>query len=135
VGELESLRVKCEAARAELEGTLKSKSTASAEAKVTEAARQLSGLLALAQKVDAVVGDLPALVLRLKTLEHVHSAAASFTVRLGQTEQDVRALSGQLASNRDVLVELKSSLRDSVTAMQQNVTAVNAKIAGLQSQT
>jgi cell division septum initiation protein DivIVA len=135
VGELESLRVKCEAVRAELEGTLKSKSTASAEAKVTEAARQLSGLLALAQKVDAVVGDLPALVLRLKTLEHVHSAAASFTVRLGQTEQDVRALSGQLASNRDVLVELKSSLRDSVTAMQQNVTAVNAKIASLQSQT
>lgn len=131
-GELETLRVKCEQVRAELDSTLKSKSTLAAEAKVAEAARQLSGLLAVADRVDAVVGDLPALVLRLKTLEQVHAAAAGFTGRLGQMEQDVRALSGQLSSNRDVLAELRTSLRDSIAAMQQNVTAVDAKIASLE---
>lgn len=133
-GELETLRAKCEQVRAELDSTLKSKSTLAAEAKVAEAARQLSGLLAVADRVDSVVGDLPALVLRLKTLEQVHAAAAGFTGRLGQMEQDVRALSGQLSSNKEVLAELRAGLRDSVAAMQQNVTAVDAKIASLEQQ-
>ena len=71
LGELETLRAKCEAVRNELDTTLKSKSALSAEAKVAEATRQLAGLLAVVDKVDAVAADLPVLVLRLKTLEQV----------------------------------------------------------------
>ena len=129
VSELEELRKKCESVRHELETTIKSRSTMAAESKVLDATKQLSGLLALVDRVDGVVNDLPALVLRLKTLEQVHQAAATFTARLGQMEGDVRGLTGELSSNKEVLAALKQNVLENVATMQQNIAAVNAKLA------
>jgi hypothetical protein len=129
--ELETLRAKCEAVRAEVESSLKSKSVVSAEAKVQEAARQLAGLIGAAEKVDAVAADLPALVLRLKTLEHVHGAASGVVARLSQMEGDVRTITGEVAANRAVLAELKRSVAENVATMQRNVASVSNRISQL----
>lgn len=127
--ELEALRAKCEAVRSEIESTIKSKSTLAAESKIAEATKQLSSLLGLVDRVDGVVQDLPALVLRLKTLEQVHLSAATFSARLGQMEGEVRGLTGELSSNKEVLAALKQSVLENVATMQQNIAAVNNKLA------
>jgi len=129
ITELEALRVKCEAVRSEIETTIKSKSTLAAESKIAEATKQLSSLLSLVDRVDGVVQDLPALVLRLKTLEQVHLSASTFSARLGQMEGEVRGLTGELTSNKEVLAALKQSVLENVATMQQNIAAVNSKLA------
>lgn len=128
VSELENIRAKCESVRNELDATLKSKSTLATESKIIDAAKQLSGLIGVADRVDAVAADLPNLVLRLKTLETVHSAVSSVNSRLTQMETDVRGLSGELASNKEVLSVMKQSIMENVATMQQNISAVDTKL-------
>lgn len=128
VAELESIRAKCDSVRSELDATLKSKSTLATESKIVDAAKQLTGLIGVVDRVDAVAGDLPALVLRLKTLEQVHAAASSVNSRLAQMESDVRGLTGELASNKEVLAVVKQSILENVATMQQNISAVDSKL-------
>lgn len=81
---LDSLRTKAAAARVELESISRTKSSSqsASETKMIEAVKKIDDLYDQVQKVQAVAEDLPALVLRLKTLENVHQHATTFAVRL-----------------------------------------------------
>ena len=81
---LDNLRTKAAAAKVELESISRTKSSSqsASETKMIEAVKKIDDLYDQVQKVQAVAEDLPALVLRLKTLENVHQHATTFAVRL-----------------------------------------------------
>mmetsp|Transcript_31798 Transcript_31798/g.53644 ORF Transcript_31798/g.53644 Transcript_31798/m.53644 type:complete len:438 (+) Transcript_31798:76-1389(+) len=125
---IETIKSKCNSLKSELETTLKSKSQITAEGKVVDAKAQLSELISTMQQVQTVAADLPALVTRLKTLEHVHVGAATVSTRLQQMEQQVADLSTSLSSNREVLAAMKESLAENIAVMQQNIQSVNHRL-------
>lgn len=126
--EIETIRAKCNTLKMDLENTMKSKAAAAAESRAIEAVKTLSDLLEKIEKVESIAGDLPALVLRLKTLEHVHVAASTFNTRLQQLENDVKDIAGDLSSNRDVLATLKQNLQENLATVQANIATVNKKL-------
>ena len=81
---LDNLRTKAASAKVELESISRSKtsSQSASDMKMIEAVKKIDDLYEQVQKVQTVAEDLPALVLRLKTLEGVHQHATSFAVRL-----------------------------------------------------
>lgn len=58
-------------------------------------------------QITAVSDDLPAIILRLKTLETLHHEAASFNVRLAEASESITRLSCEVDSNTETLASLK----------------------------
>lgn len=127
---LEVLRARASALRAELESTTKSKGGLTTEQKAIEAAKKVEDLFELVHKVESVAEDLPALVIRLKTLENIHLSASTFASRLATMEAEVKNVSGDLKSNKEVMISLKAGLAENISIMQQNVKMVDKKLAG-----
>jgi hypothetical protein len=127
---VESLRVKTATLKNDLDAVSKAKTTSSAsELKAVEAARKVEDLLVGVRKMEAVAEDLPALVLRLKTLERIHLSAGTFTSRLSQMEEELRGAVGDLRSNKEVLSALKEGFVENVAVMQQNVAEMETRFA------
>jgi len=74
--EIDALRTALDGLKIDLETALRPK-----ESRLVETFRGLAGLVQLVDKVDAAADDLPVLVTRLKTLEHLHVAASTFNTR------------------------------------------------------
>lgn len=131
---LETLRAKTAALKADLEATLKLKSASGAGGaadKLAESVRKVDDLLESLKKVEVVAEDLPSIVVRLKTLEKVHLSASTFASRLNLIESEVKAVAGDLKSNREVLGELKNGLAENMSVVQQNVAAMDSRLAAL----
>ncbi len=127
---LDALRVKAAAARAELEAVGKVK-TSAGDMKVIDAVKKVEDLHEQIQRVQAVAGDLPALVLRLKTLEAVHQGAASFAVRLQELERVALGAAEDLKSNSEVLGNLKLGLAENLAVIKGSIAQVDGRISKL----
>lgn len=57
--------------------------------------------------MDAIINDLPSIVVRLKTLERVHQSALSVDSRLEMLEGIVNDLSSEVSSNNEVILSLQ----------------------------
>lgn len=101
----------------------------SASSGVLDAARRIEQLAAQVSKVQAAVEDLPALVMRLRTLDSVHWNAASASSRLQQLEASVQAALGSAQENGELLREMRQGLQDNLSNMQDNLRAVEGKLA------
>jgi nuclear migration protein JNM1 len=110
---LDTLRTKAGQLKNDLEASQKIKGSAQ-EQQTLAAAAKVDGLFERVERVRVAAEEVPALVLRLKTLEHVHSSAALFTQRLDQMERSVGALSDELKSNGAVLASLSEGLKENV---------------------
>ena len=110
---LDTLRTKAGQLKSDLEASQKIKGSAQ-EQQMLAAAAKVDGLFERVERVRVAAEEVPALVLRLKTLEHVHSSAALFTQRLDQMERSVGALSDELKSNGAVLASLSEGLKENV---------------------
>jgi Dynamitin len=106
---LDALKVKAAALKTELEGVsnTKTKTTTASEMKIIDAVRKVDDLYEKINRIQAVAADLPALVLRLKTLEAVHQTSAGFSARLNELEALARGASEDMKSNSEVLGNLK----------------------------
>ena len=110
---LDTLRTKAGQLKSDLEAAQKIKGSAQ-EQQALAAAAKVDGLFERVERVRVAAEEVPALVLRLKTLEHVHSSAALFTQRLDQMERSVGSLSDELKSNGAVLASLSEGLKENV---------------------
>lgn len=117
---LDLLRTKSAALRADLEATGKLKS-ASHEGQALETARRVDEALAQLERVRVVADEAPALIVRLKTLETIHSSAALFAQRLDAMESSVGALAEELRSNGDVLGALQLGLAENSKTFRDNL--------------
>ena len=57
--------------------------------------------------MDTILNDLPAIVVRLKTLEQVHQSALSVDTRVSAMESIVNELSAEVACNNDVILSIQ----------------------------
>jgi len=129
---LDAIRVKAGTLKTDLEAAAKAnRGGSTSDARILEAAQRLDELNTKAQRIDSIASDIPALVLRLKTLEAVHSAAATFTQRLQEMEAGVKALGDDLRTNGEALTLMRSGLKDNLDVMQRNIEKVDARIASL----
>ena len=127
---LDALRTKAAAARTELEAVGRAK-TSAGDNKIIEAVKKVEDLHEQIQRVQAVAGDLPALVLRLKTLEAVHQGAASFAVRLQALERVAQGATEDLKSNSEVLGNLKQGLAENLAVIKGSIAQVDGRISKL----
>ena len=127
---LDALRAKAAAARTELEAVGRAKASA-ADQKIIDAIKKVEELHSQIQRVQAVAGDLPALVLRLKTLEAVHQGATSFAVRLRALEGVAQEAADDLKSNSEVLGNLKQGFAENLAAVKDNIAQVDLRISKL----
>lgn len=104
----ENLRARLNVYKLELESVLSTKQRAAslAETKILDAVKKLDELHSNTQKLMAAYNDLPALVLRLKTLEQVHMAAANATRQLARIDDAVVALETEVENNKATLATL-----------------------------
>ena len=123
---LEMLRTKSAALRTDLEATQKLKGS-SQESQALEAARKVDDLFEQVERVKVVAEEAPALIVRLKTLESIHSSAALFTQRLEQMESSVCALTEELKSNGDVLGSLQVGLAENSKIFADNLRKLDGK--------
>lgn len=132
---LDVLRNKAKALRIELEAVNKISSAPQSLAEQRVAAengwKRVSDLHDKLKRVEATADDLPALVLRLKTLEGIHQAAGTFSQRVQEVETAAENLSTMLKSNREILEMVKKSLKDNAAVMLSNAAEVDARIAAL----
>eukprot|EP01038_Epipyxis_sp_PR26KG_P014970 gene14970-20139_t len=119
--------------KSDLEAALKAKSGAQdpRERTAIEAAKRVEELYEKVQKVEAIAEDLPNLVVRFKTLEGVHLAASNFASRLLNMEEEIKVLSGDLVSNKDVLASITTGLTENMATMQANIKRVDDRILKL----
>lgn len=128
---LETLRTKANLLKWELEGICGKKkdgSSAGNEAKVLEALRKVDAVAAQVAKVQSFADDLPALVLRLKTLERVHWSAATAQARMTQLEEALQQARAGTQENGAVLSEIKEGLRANLESMQRNIEHVESRL-------
>lgn len=130
---LETLKQKSVSLRAELDALAKDRAKAPAsEQKAIEAAKKVSDLYDRVQRIDAVADDLPALLVRLKTLEGVHQQAGSVCARL----KDLEDLTGRLRKDTSdhglILSELKQGLAENIAIMQENMAVVDSRLSKLE---
>ena len=136
-GMLDAIKVKAAGMRVELEAAQKARSAAGAgvaglggeQQRAVDAGKRMDELYEQVERIRGVAGDVPALVVRLKTLEQVHAGAASFASRLRGMEAAVGALGEELRANGQVLGSLREGLAENVIIMQQNVKLVNQRIS------
>jgi type VI protein secretion system component VasF len=132
---LDVLRSKAKALRIELEAVNKiaSASQAAGEQRMAAEAgwKKVSDLGDKLKRLESVVDDLPALVLRLKSLEHIHQAAGTFAQRVTEIETASQNVQTQLHANRELLEVMKKGLKDNAAAMLSNVQDVDARINAL----
>ena len=108
---LEALRVKVQQVRVDMEAVSKEKGRAatSMEQRAIDAAASVEDLIEGVKRVDGVAMDLPALLLRMKTLEATHRAAVSYNHRFDLMEKGVEETVGQVKENGEVLKTLRES--------------------------
>lgn len=126
---LDALKAKATVLKSELEAAANAKtsrSTTASEIKVIEAVRKVDDLYEKINRVQAVATDLPALVLRLKTLETVHQTSANFTQRLAELESIARGAAEDIKNNSEVLGNLKQ-----VSSMQVSLCVLILSMASL----
>jgi hypothetical protein len=126
--QLDTLRTKSLALKADLDSALKTKAGGSTELKMAESIRKVEDLASGVARMESVVEDLPALVLRLKTLEKIHLSAGIFTSRLTHMESELQSAIGDLSSNREVLMALKEGFAENMKTMQQNVQTMDDRL-------
>lgn len=131
---IENVRTKANLLKWELESLCgKKKNEAGMEAKLLEALRKMEDMSGQLTKVQTHADDLPAIVLRLKTLEGVHWSAATAQERLEVLESDVRKLSLEAKDSSSLLSEVKEGMKSNLEIIQKNIDYVEGKIAHLNS--
>jgi hypothetical protein len=68
--------------------------------------------------------DLPALIVRLKTLQRLHAESAGFSARVASLETLAESLEAQTAGNALVLQDVKEGLASNITTMLTNIEMV-----------
>jgi hypothetical protein len=124
---LDMLRTKFVAFKNEVAGS--STSGNDAVMKVLDAMKKLDHFIDNVAKIDAVVDELPIILTRLKTLEGIHWNASMFASRLELMEKEIQSMAQEVASNQDVLEEIKIGLKENLTIMQENVQKVESRLA------
>ena len=132
---LDVLRNKAKALRIELEAvnkvTMNPQSLAEQRVAAENSWKKVADLHDKLKRVESTADDLPALVLRLKTLEGIHQAAGTFSQRVQEVETAAENISVMLKSNKEILETLKKSLKDNAAVMLSNAAEVDARIAAL----
>jgi len=110
---IDALRAKAAQLKTELEGVSKAKAASSSQdLQAVEMAKKVDELYERVERVRVVADEAPALIVRLKTLDRVHSAAAGFSLRLDDMEKSVGGLAQELQSNAQVLASLQQGLAE-----------------------
>ncbi|CAB1101166.1 unnamed protein product [Ectocarpus sp. CCAP 1310/34] len=140
-GRLDVLRQKAQLAKSELDALGKSRSaSASGSASSSSSARgkkarKLGGdveeAFATLENWQGIAAGLPALVDRLQALETLHLASASFAQRLEQVETGQTELEGVLKCTNEGLLDTRKSSAENVSIVNENVKALDRRLAGL----
>jgi hypothetical protein len=128
------LRSKASLLKTELEGVAKSRSSGSgpagqsdAHVAAVEATKKVDDLVEAVERVKLIAEEAPALIVRLKTLDRVHTAATGFVQRLDSMEQSVNGLAQELQSNAQVLSSLQQGLADNSKTILSNLHKILSK--------
>eukprot|EP00904_Undaria_pinnatifida_P010902 jgi/Undpi1/6942/HiC_scaffold_21.g09416.m1 len=137
-GRIDTLRQKAQLARAELDGLAKLRMTAAAAggaaggatSSTGGAARQkkIEGAFATLQAWQGIAAGLPALVDRLRALETLHLASASFAQRLDQVEGCQTELVSVLKNTNEGLDATRESSVENVAIVNENVKALDRRL-------
>eukprot|EP01035_Chromulina_nebulosa_P017629 gene17629-23206_t len=125
---LEGIRAKAAALRIELEAASKAK-TSIAETRAFEAYKKVEDLHTLVQKIDSIVDELPAIVLRFKSLENIHFSSVDFVSKLKDFDQTITSLTSDVSSNRNILDTLKKNLSENLKSIDQNMASIDSRIS------
>lgn len=131
---LDVLRNKAKALKIELEAVNKvgpAQSPADQKLAAEAVWKKVSDLGDKLKHVEGVADELPALAVRLKTLETVHQAAGSIHTRVADMVIASDNMALLLRSNAEVLETLKKTLKESTANMLANVAAIDARIAAI----
>jgi chromosome segregation ATPase len=77
----------------------------------------------------STASSLPAIVLRLQSLQGLHQQSASFVARLQALEQQQDELARLLETTNSAVQELGKSLQDNMTTVRDNMKTLEEKIA------
>ena len=132
---LDALRSKASLLKTELEGVAKARSSGSgpaagqsdAHVAAVEATKKVDELAEAVDRVKSIADETPALIVRLKTLDRVHTAATTFAQRLDSMEQSVSGLAQELQSNAQVLASLQQGLADNSKTILSNLQKLSQK--------
>jgi hypothetical protein len=130
---LESLRSKATTVRSELEAMNRERTrgATSAEQKAIDAASRVEDLHERARRVESLVTELPALLVRLQTLDSTHRTAALFAQRIDVMEQAVQGATSLVADNAEILKTLRGSITSIIELFKGNVEKVETLLSNL----
>ncbi|CAM9912197.1 unnamed protein product [Ectocarpus sp. 4 AP-2014] len=135
-GRLDVLRQKAQLAKSELDALAKSRSASmsgpasSSSSARGKKARKLEAFATL-ENWQGIAAGLPALVDRLQALETLHLASASFAQRLEQVETGQTELEGVLKCTNEGLLDTRKSSAENVSIVNENVKALDRRLAGV----
>lgn len=86
------------------------------------------GMVGLGQAESVLGFDLTPLLVRLKSLELLHTRTAGFSRRLDEAETTLTNLTQEVQSNTTLLTELKDALNSNLATLGQNLLAVEGKL-------
>jgi hypothetical protein len=123
----EALRGRLSVYKHELEATLAAKSRANTlpETKLLEAVKKLDDLHANTQKLLGAYHDLPALVLRLKTLEAVHLSASNAMKQLQRLDDTVTSFDAEVQGNKTTLSTISDGLSQNMEEIRTAMKSVS----------
>eukprot|EP00903_Cladosiphon_okamuranus_P021395 g19665.t1 len=132
-GRLDAVRQKAQLAKAELDSLAKSRSSSGTGSSSSSASRakKVEEAFAILETWQEVAVGLPALVDRLRALETLHLASASFAQRLEQVETGQTELEGVLKSTKESLDATLQSSIENVSIVTENVQALDRRLAGV----
>ncbi|CAN0370568.1 unnamed protein product [Pylaiella littoralis] len=132
-GRLDVLKQKAQLAKAELDGLAKSRASVTGASSASSRSRnkKVEEAFATLEAWQGVAHGLPALVDRLRALETLHLASASFAQRLEQVEAGQSELEGVLKDTNDGLKATRESSVENVSIVNENMKALDRRLAGV----
>lgn len=100
----------------------------SLDGRVIESVKRIDDLHSRVSRVESITQYLPALVLRLKSLESSHVQAASITSKLIESEKIIESLQADLQSNNDVIAAIREGLNENMVILQANITKMEKRL-------
>ena len=85
-------------------------------------------------QLDGYAQDIPALVIRLKTLERLHASAGSINMRVENTEALINAINSQSSANAAVLQDIKDGLATNIATMLNNIATMDKKLEAVRNE-
>jgi hypothetical protein len=107
------------------------KSKSSLDSKTVDMLKRIEDIVVELRMIESFAQELPALLIRLKTLADTHAVATGVKEQIDNLKDGLGWLRDEVSSNREIMHQLQANLRENLIKLDSNAKSLESKIQSL----